>query len=166
MSHAFYTSRILPYAAIISKMCRLYTNSQADFEDYYQEVCLQIWRSRDNYQGKSEWSTWVYRLSLNVCLTQLKQDQKTRKVIVTELPLNESVEDQQVYSDEDLNELYVAIKKLSEIDRTIILLYLEKKPYKEIATILDSNAKNIAVRVQRIKSRLKDLLENKIEIYK
>jgi RNA polymerase sigma-70 factor (ECF subfamily) len=147
-------------------MCRLYTNSQVDFEDYYQEVCLQIWRSRDNYQEKSEWSTWVYRLSLNVCLTLLKQDQKTRNVIVAELPVNEPSEDQQVYGDEDLNELHEAIKKLSEIDRTIILLYLEKKPYKEIGIILDSNAKNIAVRVQRIKSRLKKLLENKIEIYK
>jgi RNA polymerase sigma-70 factor (ECF subfamily) len=166
LSNEFYISRILPYAAIISKMCRLYTNSQVDFEDYYQEVCLQIWRSRDNYQEKSEWSTWVYRLSLNVCLTLLKQDQKTRNVIVSELPENEPAEDQQVYADEDLNELHGAIKKLSEIDRTIILLYLEKKPYKEIGTILDSNAKNIAVRVQRIKSRLKKLLKNKIEIYK
>ena len=73
--------------------------------------------------------------------------------------MNEPSEDQQVYGDEDLNELHGAIKKLSEIDRTIILLYLEKKPYKEIGTILDSNAKNIAVRVQRIKSRLKKLLE-------
>jgi RNA polymerase sigma-70 factor (ECF subfamily) len=166
LSNEFYTSRILPYAAIISKMCRLYTNSQVDFEDYYQEVCLQIWRSKDNYQGKSEWSTWVYRIALNVCLTLLKKDQKTRNIIVSELPTNDPDEDQQVYSDEALNELYKAIKNLSEIDRTIILLYLEKKPYKEIGIILDSNAKNIAVRVQRIKSRLKKLLENEIEIYK
>ena len=147
-------------------MCRLYTNSQVDFEDYYQEVCLQIWRSKDNYQEKSEWSTWVYRIALNVCLTLLKKDQKTRNIVVSELPTNDPDEDQQVYNDEALNELHKAIKSLSEIDRTIILLYLEKKPYKEIGIILDSNAKNIAVRVQRIKSRLKKLLENEIKMYK
>ena len=69
MSGDFYTNSILPYAGIITKICRAYTNSQEDFEDYYQEVCLQIWRSKDNFKGNSEWSTWIYRLSLNVCMT-------------------------------------------------------------------------------------------------
>ena len=73
MSSDFYTASILPYAAIIIKMCRAYTNTQEDFEDYYQEVCLQIWRSSDRFRGDSEWSTWIYRLSLNVCLTLLKK---------------------------------------------------------------------------------------------
>ena len=161
MSDEFYKSRILPYAGIISKMCRLYTNTNADFEDYYQEVCLQVWRSRNSYGGKSEWSTWVYRVSLNVCLTLMRKDQRIQNVSTSELSIQES-EDEQIYHDEALNELHHAIKKLSEIDRTIILLYLEKKPYKEIAMVLDTNAGNIAVRIQRIKSRLKVMLENVI----
>lgn len=60
MGSDFYQTQILPYAAIIIKICRAYTNNQVDFEDYYQEVCLQIWRSRDNFRGDSEWSTWIY----------------------------------------------------------------------------------------------------------
>ncbi|MCM4171103.1 RNA polymerase sigma factor [Arenibacter sp. TNZ] len=67
MSSDFYNSSILPFAGIIIKLCRAYTNSQEDFEDYYQEVCLQIWRSKDNFREESKWSTWVYRISLNVC---------------------------------------------------------------------------------------------------
>ncbi|MGW8369578.1 MAG: RNA polymerase sigma factor, partial [Gammaproteobacteria bacterium] len=66
MTSDFYQNQILPYVAIIIKICRAYTHTQDDFEDYYQEVCLQIWRSRDNFRGQSEWSTWVYRPSLNV----------------------------------------------------------------------------------------------------
>lgn len=53
-----------------------YTNTQEDFEDYYQEVCLQIWKSNENFRGQSEWSTWIYRLTLNVCLTLLKKKDK------------------------------------------------------------------------------------------
>ena len=64
MSSDFYTLSILPYAVIIIKICRAYTNTQEDFEDYYQEVCLQIWKSKDNFREQSEWSTWIYRLSL------------------------------------------------------------------------------------------------------
>lgn len=160
MSNDFYSASILPYSAIIIKICRAYTNTQEDFEDYYQEVCLQIWRSRATFNQKSEWSTWIYRLTLNVCLTLLKKDKKAAFFLDSSSPTEESVDNQPVYSDETLNELYRAIKKLSEIDRAVILLYLEGKPYKEVAEILGTNANNIAVRVQRIKSRLKKLINN------
>ncbi len=57
MSHDFYTSSILPFAGIVIKICRAYTDTQEDFEDFYQEVCLQIWRSRDIFSHQSEQST-------------------------------------------------------------------------------------------------------------
>jgi RNA polymerase sigma-70 factor, ECF subfamily len=137
VSNEFYTTSILPYSGIIIKICRAYSNSQEDFEDYYQEVCLQIWRSRKNFNGNSEWSTWIYRLSLNVCLTLLKKDKKRNEqyFISDALPAN-LIQDNQVFLDEDLQQLYNGIKQLSEIDRAIILLYLEERPYIEIAKII------------------------------
>ncbi len=57
MNSDFYTSSILPFTAIIIKICRAYTNTQEDFDDYYQEVYLQIWHSKDNFREQSEWST-------------------------------------------------------------------------------------------------------------
>ena len=78
MGSDFYISFILPHAGIVIKICRAYTNSQEDFEDYYQEVCLQIWRSRDNFKQQCEWSTWLYKISLNVCLTYLKKSKNTK----------------------------------------------------------------------------------------
>ncbi len=74
------------------------------------------------------------------------------------LPQLEASEDQNTFSDSDLNQLYEAIKKLSEIDRAIITLYLEEKSYKEIAIIIGTSPNNIGVRVSRIKDRLKKLL--------
>ena len=129
MSSDFYTSSILPFAAIIIKICRAYTNTQEDFEDYYQEVCLQIWRSRDNFRERSEWSTWIYRLSLNVCLTLLKKEKKKSQHLDSEVLPAEIIEDSHAFADESLNRLYGAIKLLSEVDRAVILLYLEEKSY-------------------------------------
>ena len=164
MSSDFYSSSIFPYAAIIIKMCRAYTNSQEDFEDYYQEVCLQICRSKHNFREESQWSTWVYRISLNVCLTLLKKKKKKNNVqhFVSDSITTEETEDNFAFSDESLNLLYDAIRKLSEIDRAIIMLYLEEKSQKEIAEIIGTNPNNIGVRVKRIKIRLKKILDGKI----
>jgi len=162
LSSDFYTAFILPYAGIIIKMCRAYTNSQQDFEDYYQEVCLQIWKSRNNFRDQSAWSTWIYRLSLNVCLTLLKKNKHAQDHFSSDSLPEVAVEDSQSFSDDSLNQLYRAIRQLSEIDRGVILLYLEEKTYQEIADITGTNANNIGVRIKRIKQRLKKLLDGKI----
>ena len=162
MSSDFYISSILPHAGIIIKMCRAYTNSQQDFEDYYQEVCLQIWKSKDSFREQSAWSTWIYRLSLNVCLTLLKKDKKVKGRFSSDSLPDEVIEDSKAFEDEALDELYKAIRQLSEIDRGVILLYLEEKSYQEIADIMGTNPNNIGVRIKRIKERLKKLLDGKI----
>ncbi|MFY0626914.1 MAG: sigma-70 family RNA polymerase sigma factor [Reichenbachiella sp.] len=161
MTSDFYKVSILPYAAIIIKICRAYTDNQEDYEDYYQEVCLQIWKSKDNFKEKSQWSTWIYRISLNVCLTLLKGKKKNKEEATEQLP-NISEEVDPVFSDESLNQLYASIRKLSEIDRAVILLYLEEKSYQEIGEIIGTNQNNIGVRIKRIKERLKKLLDGKI----
>ena len=163
MSNDFYTTSILPYSGIIIKICRAYTDSQEDFEDYYQEVCLQIWRSKDSFRGDSKWSTWIYRLSLNICLTLIKKKKKNRAYYTSDYTMsNESTDDNLAFSDDSLNLLYAAIKKLSELDRAVILLYLEEKSNKEIAIIIGTTPNNIGVRVNRVKERLKKLLDGKI----
>ena len=162
MSNDFYKTSILPFSGIIIKLCRAYTNSQEDFEDYYQEVCLQIWRSKENFREESQWSTWVYRISLNVCLTLLKKNKNKAHHFVSDAIAAEETEDSYAFSDESLNLLYAAIRQLSEIDRAIIMLYLEEKPYQEIADIIGTNSNNIGVRVKRIKTRLKKILDGKI----
>lgn len=163
MSSDFYTSSILPHAGIIIKICRAYTDSQEDFEDYYQEVCLQIWRSKANFKHQSEWTTWIYRLTLNVCLTQVKKTSKTKKYLsLDDQPVDLTEETASGFSDESLTQLYAALRQLSEIDRAVILLYLEEKSYKEISQIIGTNANNVGVRIKRIKERLKKILDGKL----
>ncbi len=162
MSKDFYQTSILPYAAIIIKLCRAYTNTQEDYEDYYQEVCLQIWRSRKNFRNQSEWSTWVYRVSLNVCMTLLKKKKNKYQHFATDYLPVANTEESGAFTDEALNQLYDAIRQLSEIDRAVITLYLEEKAYQEIAIIIGTNPNNIGVRIKRIKERLKKILDEKV----
>ncbi len=162
MSSDFYTASILPFAGIIIKMCRAYTDTQEDFEDYYQEVCLQIWRTKDNFKEESKWSTWIYRLSLNVCMTLLKKRKKSKVSFTSDNLPDEVVEDSKAFADEPLNYLFNAIRQLSEVDRAVILLYLEEKTYQEIADIIGTNPNNIGVRITRIKERLKKELDGKV----
>jgi len=163
LSKDFYTQFILPYAGIIIKICRAYTDSEEDFQDYYQEICLQLWKSRGNFKGDSKWSTWVYRISLNVSLSLLRRDKKITKKGV-ELPDVEGdmQSESNPFNDESLKLLYKAIKELSETDRAIILLYLEEKSYQEIAEIIGLSPNNIGVKITRIKKKLKTLLDGKI----
>ena len=76
--------------------------------------------------------------------------------------LSEETEENHAFADESLNVLYDAIRKLSEIDRAVITLYLEENSYQEIADIIGTNSNNIGVRVKRIKTRLKKILDGKI----
>jgi RNA polymerase sigma-70 factor (ECF subfamily) len=162
VSKDFYQISILPFAAIILKIFRAYINSQEDFEDYYQEVCLQIWRSKDNFREQCKWSTWIYRISLNVCLTLLKKKKSNGQAYFTSDVLPDVITtENRAFEDEPLNQLYVAIRQLSEVDRALIILYLEEKSYHEMAEILGTNANNVGVRVNRIKERLKKILYEK-----
>ncbi|MEW6983173.1 RNA polymerase sigma factor [Colwelliaceae bacterium 6471] len=161
MGSDFYQLSILPFASIIIKICRAYTNSQEDFEDYYQEVCLQIWRSKDNFNQQCEWSTWIYRISLNVCLTYLKRRKSGDKQIVSDALPEEVIDDSKAFVSDEINQLYNAIKHLSETDRAIILLYLEEKSYEEIAEIIGCNSNNIGVRINRIKGKLNKFINQK-----
>ena len=99
---------------------------------------------------------------LNVCLTLLKSKKRKHQYFSTESLPEELIDDCKAFNDESLNELYSAIKQLSEIDRAVILLYLEEKSYVEMAEIIGTNPNNIGVRIKRIKLRLKKLLDGKI----
>lgn len=159
MSSDFYENSILPFAGIIIKICRAYTDSQEDFEDYYQEVCLQVWKSRKNFREDSKWSTWIYRIALNVCLSLQRKDPGAGLApqITGQLKVSNAA-----FADEQLNLLYAAIHRLREVDRAIILLYLEEKSYAEIAEIIGSNPNHIGVKINRIKQQLKKMLNGQI----
>ena len=144
---------------IIHKICRLYTNNEVEHEDLFQEISIQLWRSYNRFEGKSKFSTWMYRVGLNTAITLYRKEKKR----LNTQPLNDQFTDiaQEEYNtqvDEQMAWLYQKIKDFSEIDKALVLLYLEDKRYDEIAETLGISAGNARVKMNRIKERLKKML--------
>ena len=145
---------------IVHKICRLYTQSEAEHKDLFQEISIQLWRSFDRFEGKSKFTTWMYRVGLNTAITLYR---KNKKRLDTN-PLNDEIsrielDQYDPVVDEQLNWLYQTIEGFSEIDKALVLLYLEDKRYDEIAQTLGISAVNARVKMNRIKQRLKKMIK-------
>lgn len=144
---------------IIHKICRLYTNNEVEHEDLFQEISIQLWRSYNRFEGKSKFSTWMYRVGLNTAITLYRKEKK--QLNTQQLNDQFTAIEQEEYNaqvDEQMAWLYQKIKDFSEIDKALVLLYLEDKRYDEIAETLGISAGNARVKMNRIKERLKKML--------
>lgn len=147
------------HAGIIHKLCRAYSDSEEDYQDYLQEVAYHLWKSMDNFKGDSKISTWIYRLVLNVCLTQLKKNKIRKDTISNQNSVELSFKNYyESNEDEHVKQLYAAIRKLNEIDRALILLYLDKHKLKDIAKIMGMTLSNVGVKINRLKKELKTII--------
>ncbi len=139
---------------LIFKIARIYTNSKEDERDLYQEIIYQLWKSFPSFRHESRLSTWMYRIALNTAIAQLnKEKRKVFQVPIDEILLNKS-EAADTLADERSEVLFALIKKLSDPEKGIILLYLEGKNYDEIAAITGFTATNVGTRLGRIKQKL------------
>jgi RNA polymerase sigma factor (sigma-70 family) len=144
---------------IIHKVCRIYTSNQDAHNDLFQEIAIQLWKAYPKFRGESKLSTWMYRIGLNTAITLYR---KSKRSIVTQdfdtvLYRIESTS----YDDteeEQLKLMYKAIHQLNDIDKALIFLYLEEINYKEIAETMGISEVNARVRMNRIKTRLKTIL--------
>ncbi len=144
---------------IIHKVCNIYCNNSEDKKDLMQEITLQLWKSFPNFKEKSKFSTWMYRIALNTAITNIRMSKRNPLLVTLSDKQETLVEKEDVPNlDEEINKLYKAIAKLNEIQKGIILLYLEKKTYAEIGEITGLSEKNISVKIVRIKSKLKKFL--------
>lgn len=158
---ADFKSIIDQHHPIIYKICRVYA-TKADFEDLYQEVLISLWKSQDNFEGKSKLSTWIYKVALNTAISYHKHSK--RKGWTSWLGLSPFLKSEDIAAEDhidrknDLDQLYWAIRQLRKEERSIILLYLEEYKQIEIADIVGITENNVAVKINRIKKKLKTLI--------
>lgn len=156
MSEDFFKSYVEENMSLIMHICRAYARDEEALKDLVQEVTLQLWRSHQSFKGKSQLSTWVYRVTLNVCLSHSKR--MKRKPETVPLEWGVSTSEERDPEQEQIEKLYRAIKLLKESDRAIVLLYLEDKSYKEMSEILGITVTNVGVKVNRLKDKLKKMI--------
>lgn len=141
---------------IIHKVCNLYMNWQEDKEDLFQEITLQAWKAFSQFRGEAKFSTWLYRVSLNTAITYFRKDKKNAFIAsVSEIP-ELAIQSERDPIEDKTKAMYKAIAALSKIDKAIVMLYLEDYSYAEISEIIGNTANNIAVKMNRIKVKLRE----------
>ncbi|QJX49233.1 sigma-70 family RNA polymerase sigma factor [Hymenobacter taeanensis] len=144
---------------MLHRICRMYCADADDRQDLYQEIVLQLWRAYPQYEARAKFSTWLYRIALNVAISDLRQ--RSRKPVAERF--GDTVPDVAPPPDagpdaEDLGQLYRAIERLSDVEKAFVLLYLEERTYEEMADILGITQNHVRVKMHRVQDKLRHLL--------
>jgi len=155
MEKAFLKS-IHDHQKIISRVCKMYRDRKEDQKDLFQEIVYQLWKSYSSFKGEAKISSWIYRIALNTAMAIYRK---------SELSVNyfeEFPEKMHPLSERGISEneerLFWALRRLGDADKALVSLYLEDFSYQEIAEISGISVSNVGVRLNRIKTKLKELL--------
>ncbi len=140
----------------IYKVCYMYAADQEELNDLYQEVVLNLWKGFPRYRGDSKLVTWVYRIAMNTCITYLRHSNARPQTVSLTVEISEPLDDEESKATQ-LRELYRLISQLGKLERALILLWLEERSYQEMADILGISKNNIAVKLNRVKEKLKKM---------
>lgn len=151
-----FLSVIKQYERVIYKVCYMYTTPNAPLNDLYQEVVINIWRAFPKFRHECKISTWIYRIALNTSISFIRKQKNIPEIISITPELNGVADD---YDDLQamLKELHALINKLGQLDKSLILLYLEEKSYEEISEITGLTVTNVATKLSRIKDKLRKM---------
>lgn len=142
---------------ILFKICNAYCKNKNDREDLAQEIIYQLWKSGKSFDANQRFSTWMYRVALNVAISWYRKQKQSPVAVsltgnVDDLTTSAETANQK---ETDINRLLQYINSLPALDRALMLLYLEAKTYTEIADILGITVTNVATKINRIKDKLK-----------
>lgn len=159
-SHEDFLRILSDYQGIIHKVNLIYFKTVADREDNFQEVVYNLWKSYPSIKDKEKMGSWIYAVAINTSITKIRKD--CRVVLMESVPDTSEVSEQENIEQEiDFQQLLEVLQTLNEIDRSIMLLYMEEYSYNEIAEILGITPTNVGVRINRTKKQLKTLLTGK-----
>jgi RNA polymerase sigma-70 factor (ECF subfamily) len=144
---------------IVHKVCRLYTTNQDQHNDLFQEITIQVWKNYSKFRGEAKFSTWMYRVALNTAISLYRKSTRSIKTQdFDDVSFKIKSIDYDDKKDQQLKALYTGIRGLSDIEKALIFLYLEDKPYKEIGTTLGITEVNARVKMNRAKDKLRKIL--------
>lgn len=153
-----FIAMIREYERVIYKVCYLYTTPNATLADLYQEVVLNLWKAFPKFRRECKLSTWVYRIALNTCISFLRKEKNLPEIVTLTQEIDRMEEDDETQA--MLRRLYSLINRLGQLEKSIILLYLEEKSYEEIAEITGLTHTNVATKLSRIKEKMRKMKDN------
>lgn len=151
------------YQGILQKICNIYFYQHPFREDYYQEILIRLWKAYPKFKQESTVSTWLYRVTLNTAIDLVRKESVQPDLQMSyrhrNMPYMTAIQKRTPATDKK-EQLYQAINRLSEIEKAIIILYLESYEYKEIAAVIGISESNVGVKINRIKKQLIKQLNN------
>lgn len=162
MENEKFISVIKAHQKLIYKVCYSYCSNQDHRKDLQQEILLQLWRSFSKFDGRVKMSTWIYRIALNTAISFYRKGQKHSHkaealdesiISISNIEISEE-------KDENLALLFHFIEQLNEMDKALVLLYLDGNKYSEIGDVLGILESNVATKLSRIKKKLKSQFSN------
>jgi|SRR6187397_2094352 RNA polymerase sigma-70 factor (ECF subfamily) len=150
-----FSDEVFLHIGILQKICRIYKKDAADREDLFQEILCNAWYAYPRFEGRSKFSTWLYRVALNTALHQNRKDRKAASMIHLESSTVDPFELEEV---DTLKILYQAIDHLNPVEKSIIILFLDDQSYSEIAEITGLSVNNVGVKLNRIKIKIKKIM--------
>lgn len=138
----------------IYTVCYMFSKDKDEVADLFQEVLIRLWRGYASFESRSDVKTWIYRVALNTCISI---DRKARRRARNELSMDIDLFSDRDRATEQVNILHKRISLLQPLDRAIVLLWLENISYDEIGAIVGISAKNVSVRLFRIRQQLKSM---------
>ncbi|MBI1781381.1 MAG: sigma-70 family RNA polymerase sigma factor [Sphingobacteriales bacterium] len=163
MSQQEFLELIKAHQPLIHKVCHLYGQTPMDKQDLFQEIVIQTWKAYNSFRGESKFSTWLYRIALNTAISSYRKNKRTISTIDIEgLPVELPASVYDFEKEDKLKQLYTAIAKLTEVERAIVMLYLDDKSYEEMEEVLGINQNNLRVKMNRIKDKLRQLTKNEV----
>lgn len=150
-----FQEEIFQHQALIHKICRIYRDTGVEREDLFQDILYQLWRAYPQFQGRSKVTTWMYRIGLNTAMATFRK----QKIEYSGLQHQQDYADKTNDVDNDRrDQLLWAVNQLNDADRAIVTLYLDDLSYQEISEIIGINENYVGVRLNRIKEKIKELL--------
>ena len=155
-----FAQRVNESQGIIHKVCRMYCDDQTHREDLFQEIVLQLWKSSSSFRGESKFSSWMFRVALNVAIQDFRKEKKRKYLFLESFEFKEPTAlPQNDYKDERIEALYKAISKLDKIEKAIIMLHLDDIPNDEIAEIVGISQNYVRVKMTRIRTKLAKIIK-------
>jgi RNA polymerase sigma-70 factor, ECF subfamily len=156
-----FEQQIKEHELLIYKVCRIYAFTEVNRQDLFQEIVIQLWKAYPKFKGDAKFSTWLYRVALNTAISGLRKEKNFIQSYEPEnLPVQISDASSSAQIEEQMQQLYLAIEKLNEIEKAIVMLYLEDKSYEEMEEILGISQGTLRVKMNRIKDKLRQLTKN------
>jgi RNA polymerase sigma factor (sigma-70 family) len=140
---------------ILYKICHLYCRNTGDREDLMQEIIYQLWRSVQRFDETQKFTTWMYRIALNVAISFYRKANRSAITVALDAEAQFVGDSPDEVLEERIGVLQRFVRELNELDKALMILYLEERPYREIAGILGISETNVATKLSRIKGRLK-----------